>query len=130
MPQMAIITINDGKTTPVAHVFSPQTTNGTDATFMNRAALTPAGYESLSINVRGPGGSKTAAHRVTGSITLPVMGVVNGQDVVTKVSKFDYAFSLSQASTLQDRKDLRVLAANLLSSAIFASVVENTEPMF
>lgn len=130
MPNMATITVNDGATTPLAHSFTPQTTNGTEATFWNRNSTIPQGYESLTVSVRGPGSSKTAAHRITGTIVLPGVSTVEGQDAVTRVSKFDFSFSVSQLATQSDRKNLLALASNLFATAEMKTAVHNLEPFY
>lgn len=130
MPQLAAITVNDGKSTPVAHVFAPVKTDGSNAKLANRSATIPQGYEGLELSVRDPGGSKTAAYRVFGSMTLPTVGPVNGTDAVLRASKVDFAFNFSQLSTVQERKDLLAMMSNLFAHATMKVVVENVEPLY
>lgn len=130
MPQLAPITINDGKTTPAAHVFSPVRTDGSNAKLANRAASIPQGFEGMELNVRDVGSSKTAAYRVFGSLTLPTVGPVDGTDAVLRSSKVDFAFNFSQLSTAQERKDLLALVSNLFAHATVKTVVENIEPLY
>lgn len=130
MPQLASITLTDGKASPASHVFAPVTTNGSDARLANRAATIPQGFEALELKVRDPGNSKTAAYTVSGSLNLPVVQTVDGSEQVVRNSKFEFTFRLSQASTAQDRKDILALAASLFGNATMKSVVENVEPLY
>lgn len=130
MPQLAPITLTDGKGTPASHVFAPVTTNGSSAQLSNRAASIPQANEGLEINVRDVGSSKTAAYTVAGSLTLPTAATVDGVDQVVRTSKFEFTFRLSQQSTAQDRKDILALAASLFANATMKTVVENIEPLY
>lgn len=129
MPALGSITIHDGAATPVAHVFSPQTTTGSKATLLNRTASIPRGFESLNLELVKPA-QPTAAYRIIGSITLPTVGPVDGQDQVIRQNKLDFTLNLSQDSTLQDRKNAVALLANLLDNATVRTMVENLEPLY
>lgn len=131
MPVFGNIVINDGATTPVPHTFSPASKDGQAATWTNNAASIPIGKESLVVTVRTPPrGNSTAAIRVTGKLTLPVVAPVDGLDDVVRVSSFDFAFNIAQTATLQNRKDLAALVKNLFANAAFVSAVENTESFY
>lgn len=130
MPQLAAISINDGATTPLAHNFTPVTTDGSNAKLSNKSAAMPQGFETLTINVRDVNGSKTAAYRVTGGFVLPTVAAVDGVDTVVRTSQFKFEFDISQLSTAQERKNLRVLASNLFLNALMTSVIEGPEPLY
>lgn len=130
MPQLAPITLTDGKATPASHVFAPVSTDGSSARLANRAAAIPQAFEGLTVNVRDVGNSKTAAYTVSGSLNLPTAATVDGTDQVVRVSKFEFTFRLAQTSSPQDRKDILALAASLFGSATMKTVVENIEPLY
>lgn len=128
MPALATITINDGATTPVAHAYTPVTTDGLIASMKERVGV-PVGYPSLGVSVRPPvKGGEVYKERFT--LALPVTAVVNGVTVVDYTNTGTIELLLSERSTTQNRKDLRVLLANLLAHATIVSVVENLEPIY
>jgi hypothetical protein len=129
MPQLAAIAVADGAASPVTHTFSPTTSNGQKALLHNRAASLPRGYESLNVEVTQPG-SATAAYRVIGSFLLPTVASVEGLDTVVRQNKVDFTFNFSQDSTEQDRKNARVMLANLLANALITTVIEKLEPLY
>lgn len=129
MPALASISVNDAESTPVAHVFSPVTTDGALAKLANRAADTPAGFETLSIEVRSPV-SATAAYRVIIKGNFPTEATADGQTVIDHNSSFELAINFSQKSTSQERKNLAAMISNLLANATLVSVVENVEPIY
>lgn len=129
MSAIAPISVNDGKATPVAHVFTPVTTDGSTAKWSNRVASIPKGFETLEITVRAPVGA-SAAYRVIGSLTLPTVAAVDGQDTVVRSNKLDFAMNLSQMSTAQDRKDAVTLLKNLLADPTVVAAVMNVEPYY
>lgn len=130
MPQLASITLTDGKSTPASHVFAPVTSNGSAAKLANRAASIPQGFESLEVLVRDPGKNTKAAYTIAGSMNLPTVATTEGLEKVVRNSKFEFTFRLAPDSTLQDRKDILALAASLMSNATMKSVVENVEPLY
>lgn len=129
MPALANISINDGKATPVAHVYAPVTTDGSNAELANRAASIPQGFENLKVDVRKPA-SATGAYRIQVSLVLPTVATVNGVDTVVRQSQASLTINMSQLSTAVERRDMRVLLANLLQHASMTTVIENLEPIY
>lgn len=129
MPAIAAISINDGKATPVAHVFSPVTTDGSTAEWANRAASMPQGFEGLKVNVRKPQ-SPTGAYRIDIEMSFPVLATVNGVETVVRTSKFTGTYYSSAIGPEADRKDHRVLLSNLFGSSAMASIIEKLEPAY
>jgi hypothetical protein len=129
MPAIADISINDAKTTPVAHVFGPVTTNGSRAELANRAASIISGFELLNIEVRKPA-SPTGAYRMIGKLTLPTVGAVSGADAVIRTSSASFEINFAQASTVQDRKDAVKLLSNLFNHATVVTMAEKVEPLY
>lgn len=128
MPQLANIVLNDGAATPVAHTFAPVTTDGKAAQLKERVGL-PIGYPGLGVTVRPPV-QQGDIYKVSLLLTLPTTVTVDG------VAKVDYTLTaevnlmMSNRSTAQSRKDLRVLLANALQHATVQNVIENLEPLY
>lgn len=129
MPAIASITINDGAATPVPHVFDPVTTNGSKARWANRAAGLLNASEVLEIEVV-QGKSPTAAYRMIGSLTRPILGTVEGVEQVVRQEKMDFTLNFAPTSTSQDRKDDVTLLKNLFSNATFIAAAQNAEPWY
>lgn len=133
MPQIAAISINDGATTPVAHVYNPmQTTpplykrNGVDV-----AAIA---MEQVSVKRIDPK-SANGAYQIEVELVIPVMEQASGQSsqgyvappAIAHSLRFKGTFYVHGRSLQAQRKDLRVLAANLIQNAQIASVIETLE---
>jgi hypothetical protein len=129
MPAIAAITVLDGQATPVGHVFTPQTTNGSKATWVNRAGGALNAYEKLDIEIVQPK-SATGAYRMIGSMTRPILGVVNGVSTVIKQEKLDFTLNFAPTSTSAERKDDITMLAALLSNATVKGAAENVEPFY
>lgn len=136
MPAFASITINDGATTPLAHVFGPVTItrDGVEAQFADRAAGIPLGYNDLSIAVREPTANGTVfKHSVV--LEMPVLEAATGPNAQGFTPAPQLAFTctarvemlLPTRSSVQNRKDLHTLIANLFANANFKSSIENLE---
>lgn len=128
MPALASITINDGAVSPVAHTFSPVTTDGYLASLKERVGL-PISYPALNVSVRPPV-SGNGIYRVKETISVPTTAVVNGVTVVDFSQSVTIEFVLNERGSEQSRKDIRVLAANLLNHATTVTVVEKLEPIY
>jgi hypothetical protein len=129
MPAIAPLSVNDGKATPVAHVFSPVTTDGVKAKFANRSASTPAGYEKLELELREPK-SGAGAYRLIGKVTRPIMQTVNGVDTVVRTSTINFDINFPQSSSAGDRKDDLAIVRNILAHANVVTMAENLEPIY
>jgi len=129
MPAIASLSINDGQTTPVAHTFSPVTTDGSKAEFAERSASSPAGFYMLTHEVRRPA-TAAAAHRILIGLNVPVMATVNGVPTVVRNSSAQVILNLSNQSSEQERKDLLAYVKNILSNSSVATTVHNIEPFY
>lgn len=129
MPAISTITINDGESTPVAHVFDPVTTNGSKSRWANRAAGLLNASEILEIEVV-QGKSPTAAYRMIGSLTRPILGTVEGVEQIVRQEKMDFTLNFAPSSTAQDRKNDVALLKNLFSDASFSTAAQNAEPWY
>lgn len=129
MPALASITVADAMGTPVNHTFVPVTTDGSMAKYANRAATTPKGYETLSIEVRNPT-SPQAAYRTILKGNFPTEVTVDGQIVIDHQSSFEIVINSAQLSTAQERKNHLKMLSNLLAHATLVAVHENLEPVY
>lgn len=129
MPQIANIVLADGASTPANHTFGVVTTDGALAKWNERSAGTPAGFYSLSHEVRAPT-QPGGADRIFIGISIPVLATVDGVLQVTRFSSAQVVLNLSHLSTLQERKDLLAYVTNFLSNATVKTSVENIEPFY
>lgn len=131
MPQLNTITINDGAATPVAHSFAPVTTDGFLARLKERVGAIAAAFAELSIAVREPlKGQTDKVYRITEKLRVPVAVTVSGVTSIDHTNSVSIEFLISEKATAQERKDIRVLAYNLLGHAATIAAVESLEPQF
>lgn len=137
MPAFAAITLNDGASTPVAHVFDPATLNGLQSTFADRSGGISVGFPTVTILSSVP--TKTSRlYKVRAKIVMPVMEVVNSSTYsgITPAPTKAYdmtcviEFFMPERSTLQQRKDIRAFAKNFLAHATATSLVETLETVY
>lgn len=129
MPAIAALTINDGLASPVAHTFSPKTTNGTKAVWADRSPSIPAGYRTISHEMLEPNGNRTV-NKVALGFMCPVVASVNGSDTVVRYNSGSITLNFHPDSTLQERKDQLAYMINTLSNASVKTSVENLEPFW
>jgi hypothetical protein len=127
MPALAALSINDGQATPAAHTFSPVTSNGAKAEWADRSSSTPAGYRTISNEVRKPA-SATAAYRNITSIYLPVEATVDGVVKVVGFNSVRIECNFRQESPDQERKDAVAYAGNALLNSTFKDAIISNEP--
>lgn len=137
MPTFTAITINDGASTPVAHVFSPKVLIGTEASYVDRASGITLGYPTVTVNSMPPTRTSRLS-KVRMKVVLPVMEVVNASTyngitpAPTKAYDltFDAMFFLPERCTLGQRKDILALAKNLLANSLTTALVEVQETIY
>lgn len=117
MAQKAIITVNDRKTTPVAHSFAPRDNPPGMAKFVEPGPV-PMGDSTLSIRWR-EGEKKRTYVRVM--LTVPVvssevLGGVNRYNV-ERVALVDATFRFDENSTEAERADVVGMFANSLAAS-------------
>jgi phosphoribosylformylglycinamidine (FGAM) synthase PurS component len=129
MPAISTVTINDGEATPVAHAFSPVTTDGSVAKLAERVGV-PIGFPTLIVSSRSPVGNGEM-YKAKLSISIPETVVDgDGRTALDYTNSVHIEFVMHERSLEQERKNLRVLAANLLANAAVITVVEKLEPMY
>jgi len=130
MPAPQDFTINDGKGTPVAHVFSPATVAGGFLNLLDRAsAAIVAGFMRLKLgNTLSEGPKKPHLCKLV--ITMPTVVAVDGQDTVVRTSTGGVTFTFHEGSTLAERTDVYMLVANGLANATIKDAIINVKPYY
>lgn len=135
MAAIAPIVINDGQATPVAHTYNPVQTG--DATYKRNgdSSVPVVGFESVVLTLKDANGSSEAVSRAKATLRIPVLetpagGTGTGYVAPPRVAYFMMAtleFILPNRSTAAQRKDLRVLSANLLANSQVIALLEGLE---
>lgn len=133
------IVLADALATPVNHTFIPLGPMGTwDMVFEDQSQASPNGFWRLYIRVKRPAGKEVQSNaRVDISLQEPVLEAIapaasglTQPPTVAYVPRFDATFAMSLRSSLQNRKDLRKMAANVLVNAQIIAAVENLVPLY
>lgn len=140
MATQANVVLTDGASTPVNHTFSPQNGqvgNSQPAVWLNRSANggVVVGYEQLTQLVKFVPGSNGVS-RVTQKLVLPTLAVTSPQTgtgiqpppTLAYNITFNAEWVLPNPSTQAERKNLRVMAVDLLAESITVAAVETLEP--
>lgn len=137
MANIASITINDGKTpTATAHLFQPMTA-GPSASWkrIDVAGQPVIAQESVTAVLKVPSQPKQA-YKVELNLLVPVMeqasaGAANGYvapPALAHVQRMQIILFCDPRTTTEQRRDLRVMGANLLSNAQIIDLIENLVP--
>lgn len=137
MASLAVITINDGKATPVAHALNPIQSDGHLYVFReNLSGLPIIGQVVVELRlIRGKG--PTGLDKVRAKVYLPALETITGQNAqgYTASAKVAYSlqsmheFFLPQRGTTDQSKDILALSKNLLSNQILIDmIVDRIEP--
>jgi len=128
MPALSNIVLMDGEATPVSHTFKPMGSTQKGLTQFAEADANgiPALSNRLDIDVRRI--QTSGAFRRELKLQLPVIDQdANGNDIVVDTNIITMNARLSKYSSTQNRKNLRVLAHNLLDEALTASLMDDVE---
>lgn len=143
MPQAANVVINDGAATPVAHTFTPIGKDANGVMWFEQVTPAPAsplgakriGYKQT--RVLDTTKQATGASEISWSITVPTLEVLGNTSAgITPPPTLAYkevargTFSLAERSTVQERKDTRVLSVNLMAHAMFVAAVDTLQPTY
>lgn len=127
MPQAANMAILDGLATPVSHVFVPSKVSDLVTTFFG-PGNTLATRERITITRREA--TATVAGKVSIKTELPVEMTVDGV-VVLNYSQASYQeFVLAPKGSKESRKNVRILASNLLKDPLVATVIDDGDGIF
>lgn len=132
MAQIANMTINDGATTPVAHVFTPiqstpvalwRDTDAAKSYVVSQHGITLSRKQSTAAN---------GLTRVKLTLSLPTMGT----GVSLPASEVDYShqvsveFIMPNRGQKQERKNIRTFLSNLLVDAQVVDVIDEMRAAF
>lgn len=143
MPQIAPIVINDGATTPVAHTFSPLGRDADGVFWWEQTAPSPVnklgairiGYkQTRELN---PKNQLTARSLASYTIWVPTLETLSNNSAgIIPPATMAYrevgraTFELAERSVTQERKNTRVLLANLLAHAMLVANVDSLDPSY
>lgn len=138
MAAIANIVINDGASTPVAHIFAPAKTEADFALLEDRVAGLYIGYNKLTFSLSRPKGPSQSANRnlkLMLKIETPKMEVVSNSTVsgiapaptVSYRPTVELVATFPERCSLQDRKDLQAFVKNALANAFVTNAFENYE---
>lgn len=135
MATIVPIAIQDGQGTPVTHTYNPVKTGDVAMYTRNGDTAVPVvGFESVALSLKDPSGQDSVG-RAKVTLRIPVLetpdgGTPSGYVAPPKVAYYltvNMEFLLPARSTADQRKDLRVLAADLLGDAQVVSLIESFE---
>lgn len=136
MPVVSAISLNDGKTTPVAHSFAPRDIKGSLATFEDRASGVMLGFPVLTVGITRPSKGQTQT-KVRVKIVVPVLETVGTvyvgntpAPVKAYDTGFDGTFFLPTRAGAQDRKDILAYVKNFLATSFCSAIVVDLESVY
>lgn len=136
MSAIAPLVANDGKTTPIAHTFTPIKIDGDTAIFADKSASYAVGFNRLDVTVRPPVMStpmSKRAYRVSFKLWLPTLEVTSPstgtgiQPAPTKAYELfaETTFLVPERASKIERTDLFVLHYNLMNlTAVKAAIID------
>ena len=134
------IVLADAQATPVNHTFTPIGKDEKDVFwFVDQSQSNAIGYWRISVEINQPKlaqpneSSSRRVARIMIGVHEPVLENVTNSTVsgvapaptVSYIPRSFHEFVLPERAALQDRKNLRKMAANLLADANIIAVVEN-----
>lgn len=130
MPSNAPLTVKDGKATPADHIFAPVRIDAQNrALFAESIAGSLIGRPTLSYLITG--GANGSAYKAQLQINVPkVETVTDGsgtREVVRHTAIAKAELLLPATTSVQERKDARVLLANALTHTVLGPAFDNVE---
>jgi hypothetical protein len=130
MTAIAALTIADGQATPVSHTFSPVSIDNTGvAKWADRSGGFPAGYPTITMQVREPRGN-SSKYRVSGKVTVPIVETVDGVQTVTNSFVMNFDSSIPASSTQSARDDAYAYLKNFLSTQTVSDAMTDLEAVY
>lgn len=142
MPARANVTLADGESTPVDHIFTPDGDVAPDvARFINRNASVPAASEVFTVSPKASSASvadlsepgKKVAPRVTEfRLRMPVTYVdgVSGLTLIDYVNEAIFSFKVHPRASEQQVENLRVMARTAIGQAPLVVCVDKGEKIW
>lgn len=133
--QIATITIADGKATPESHAYVP-VKSGLEAVWKRTGVANQPAVAMESIKAVAKLAEGNGINKVVVDLAIPVLEQVTGgtsagyvaAPQLAHVQRVQMTFFLSQRSDVAGRKDLRVLASNLLKDPQVIDYIDNLVP--
>lgn len=128
MATRANIVVNDGASTPVAHTYNPlgKPAGSEYEFYVERVSGKPEFQSEIRIKTQQPSKSGQP-YKVLVTLIQPKTVNVSGIDTLDRQSRIDLTFTVGSKSVTQDRKDLRIMLANLLVNSQIVGIVDNLE---
>lgn len=141
MPAATNVVINDGAATPVAHTFSPIGKDAKGILWFEQTTPAPAtpleakriGYRQTRALDGQAGGTSKAIFTLAiprAEVTSNTAGGYVAVPALAYKVAMRVEIDMPERSTTQERKDLRVLFANLLANAISTSSIDALQPTY
>jgi len=143
MPAIANVVINDGAATPVAHTLSPSTKDDKGVVLFEQILPVPVnslGAKRLTYSqrkIRDNRQQLTGQTRVIFTLDNPTLETLGTNaaglpppPTRAYVEDVRIEFTLADRSTKQERKDIRVLTANLLAHAMAVAAIDDLQPSY
>lgn len=142
MPVATTIVLDDALPTPVPHSFVPL---GRDANgvfwFEDQSQASPVGYWKISMDFKRPTGaapgqnSQGRVFKVNIALYEPILENVSNSTIsgiepaptIAYIDRVNINFYMPERATLQNRKDLRKMASNLLATTEVLALVEGLQ---
>jgi hypothetical protein len=143
MPAANTIVINDGPSTPVAHTFTPIGKDDKGVMWFEQttpAPTSPLGAKRIGykqVRSMASGGKQNGNSKLVLSLAVPVLETLgNNSAGITPPPTLAYRvvcrteMDLPERSVKQERKDTRVLFANLLAGADIVSACDDLQVIY
>lgn len=125
MPANASITVNDGKSTPVSHVFEPQEVTPNVAAYLNYAEAFPPGRETFKVQRATKSNGKI--REVTLTLMVPNVLTTDGVSTVADYRTYILRCLMPASATEVTLDSDTGMLANLLNDSLVKKLVERGE---
>jgi len=142
MPQITTVVINNGAGTPVAYTFSPIGKDEKGVFWWEQTTPNPSSAlgayklsyrQTRSMNI----GSNPGVSKAIYALSLPTLETLGTSDngltpppTVAYQEKVRIEFDIAERSTLNERRDIRAFASNLMASAMVIANLDTLQPSY
>jgi hypothetical protein len=129
MANAAPIVINDGKATPAAVTFNPESVATGEASFVDRTPGVSIGFRRVAVQYK-PAKGASKVNRAKYFVEMPVTQVVNGITSIAYTLRANVDVILPDQSTIAERNDLYAFLQNGLGNALVRGAVRDLDPIW
>jgi hypothetical protein len=129
MANAAPIVINDGKATPAAVTFSPESVATGEASFVDRTPGVAVGFRRVTVQYK-PARGASKVNRAKCLIEMPVTQTVNGITSTAYTLRANVDVILPDQSTIAERNDLYAFLQNGLGNALVRGAIRDLDPIW